>query len=448
MVAFETWFSSAMTTVSYLHLEQPNATYQGGIGLSEWCVNNMAGSPGLDDKEGQCTVFYNTNSGISSLNKASVGYAVLYNSSNDYILRTTEDNFMLPIPADVPSDVDFVASSMAIKTQCKALSSACKANLRGEYDCNAAGYSFSGSLDAEISSSTTAGAIFKHSPMTLNFTEPAYAGPAGANCTTFNCLNQTNTAVKGHFALLASIDFDFEGWVKAFGDGTNPIAQAIPIASLTSTYYLLGCDYHAYAVNYSLIGGNGGALNILGSSPLNYSTFHNLNYPLQQKLGDGFLKNQLTAITAKPATAYEVSNIANDFSTAFSTAFLGLSAGALSPRMAISQQDRTSKLVAKVPKTLFWVNVALPFAFGGLGLLIACWAFASHLGQHGGKDVRERMSLQGLVAQRFIPMHEEGDARSVEELFKQSEKYPEDHRLIATKSRTGTWELKPRHELP
>lgn len=441
MVAFETWFSSTMTTIPYLQLNSTAPEYLGTVGLSEWCLDNMGAWPGLEDREGQCTVYYNTNSGVSSLNSASVGYAVLYNSSNDYVLRQIDDSFMLPIPADVPSDVDFVASSMAVKTECRPLSSACGANIQGTYNCNSAGYSFAGDLNTETNIS--AGAIFEHSSFTLNFTEPTYIGRVGANCTTFNCLNQTNTAVKGHFALLASIDFDYEGWTEDFNNGMSPNAQTIPIASTTSAYYIIGCDYHAYAVDYSLIGGNGGSLRILESSPLNYSTFHALNFPLQQSLGDGFLKNQLIAITAKPSTAYSVAKLADAFSTAFSTAFLGLSAGALDTRTAIYQQDRTIKLVAKVPKTLFWVNVALPFAFAGLGLIIACWALISRLGSHGGKDVQERMSLQGLVAHTFVA----GETDSVDELFKESERNAEEHRLVATRSSSGRWELRPRHEL-
>lgn len=442
MVAFETWLSSAMTTVPYLDLNSTVPGYRGSVGLSRWCLDNMGAWPGLDDREGQCTVFYNTNSGVSSLNNASVGYAVLYNSSDNYILRQTDDVFMLPVPADIPSDVDFVASSVAVKTECRPLSAACHAHIDGTYNCKSAGYSLAGDLNTEAN--ITAGAIFEHSSFTLNFTEPAYIGREGVNCTTFNCLNQTNTAVKGRFALLASIDFDFEGWTKDFFDsGSNPNAQTIPIASTTSAYYIIGCDYHAYAVDYSLVGGNGGSLKILESSPLNYSTFHALNFPLQQGLGDGFLKNKLIAITAKPSTAYSVANVADAFGRAFSTAFLGLSAGALDMRTVIYQQDRSTRLVAKVPKTLFWINVALPFVFAGLGLFIACWALISRLGNHGGKDVQERMSLQGLVAQRFVA----GATASVDELFKESERNADEHRLVATRSGTGRWELKPRHEL-
>lgn len=454
MMAFETWFSSTMTTISYVHVEPTDPSYHGSLGLSEFCVSALnAPELALVHKEGQCTVNPDTYSEIITLDtpstiiNASIAYAVLYNSSKDYITRQTDDGFMLPLPADVPTDIDFLASSMAIKTQCRALTSACQATVDGEFDCHNAGYPFAGNLSDDKSSS--AGAIFKHSPLTLSFTEPAYIGPGGANCTTFNCLNQTNTAVKGHFAFLASIDFDYTGWGKDFLDsgGESPSAQAIPGPfgdnDAPWTYYIIGCDYHAYKVDYSLMGGNGGALEIHGSSPLNYSTFYTLNAPLQQRLGDMFLRTQLVTITAKPSTAYSVANIADAFSTVFATAFLGLSAGALDTRPVIFQQERSDTLVAKVPKTLFWVNIALPLTFAGLGLLIAFWALMSRLGHRGGKDVQERMSMQGLVAHRFVA----DETCSVDELFKESERNAEEHRLVATRSSSGRWELKSRHEL-
>lgn len=327
--------------------------------------------------EMQCTVTVNTNSDVASLKNASIGYSVLGNVSDTHSLYTTDDGHMLPVQVDIPSDLGYTASSFSVKTTCKPLSKACAANpINGSYDCRTAGYDFAGAFTPGT------GSFFRHTPFTLAFTDLALSGRV--DCTGVSCWNQSNTALKGHFALAASIDFDFLQWEN------DP--QAVPLASTTSNYFIIGCDYYAYGVTYNMVER---AISSLTIKPLNLTTFSSFNFPLQAGLGNDFLKSQLTPLIARSTS---VSGIASGFGSLFSQALLGLSAGALDERPVLAQQTRSSLLVAKIPKSLLWLNVAVPFAFAGLGMVILLWAILSHGGE-GGKGVKERVNLSGLVAQ-------------------------------------------------
>lgn len=433
MVAAETWLSSTMATVNYLAVDQTTPpTFEGGRGLSPFCQQTFAASMvatgDASSEQGQCIVFSEAQTDVSSLRNSSIGYSVVSNSSKVHQL-VQYDGFMLPVPASLPSNTDYVAATFALKTTCKPINNVCNVNpVNGSYSCSG-GYNLAGSYYSGLSSSQ-----YKHSAYKLQFTDPALSG--GVNCSTPNCWNQTNTALKGHFVLQSTIETSELMDNPAWSNDPNALAMGTSGAML----YVLGCDYYAYNVNYSLV--NASITDVKIVSPLDLRTFFNLNYPMQAGLGNDFLKYQLTPLVARSASVIE---IADGFSAIFSQALLGLSAGVLSGRTALAQQERSSILVAKIPKALLWVNVALPFSFALLGLTILFWALIGHGGE-GGKEVKERMSLQGLVAQRYIPVSAHSP-KSVDELFKESEKFGADQKVVASWGRHGTWELKASHEL-
>lgn len=410
-----------MATVPYLTIsEQAIPTYPSGRGLSASCLGNMVRWSGLNSTEEQCTVYYNTNSGVSTVNNAATAYSVLGNVSTWHNLWQT-DGYMLPVPSDIPQSLDFTAESFALRTQCKPITQACNADIDGNFDCTPAGFDFSGPRNYPTT--------FNHTPFQLQFTNPALSG--GSNCTGVNCWNQSDSAIKGHFALLETIDFDFEQWE------TDP--QARPIASETSTYFILGCEYFAYNVKYSMVESN---IVSLTTRPMNMTTMFSLNFPMQQSIGDDFLKASLTPLVA---ASNSTTQIASSFESLFSQTFLGLSAGALSNRTALAEQTRSTMLVAKIPKFLLWLNVGLPFLLAAAGVAIAAWAFVAQ-GNEAGRDVREKLSVPGLVAQRYVPTSPESP-KDILELFKESERDGKEIRVVATQGRHGTWELKPSYDL-
>lgn len=91
--------------------------------------------------------------------------------------------------------------------------------------------------------------------------------------------------------------------------------------------------------------------------------------------------------------------LAQAWSTSYSKVAMGLTAGFLSNRTNLLEQVRITKLVSRVPKVPLYFLVALNIVYAALGGVLAFVALVSKPNENN--DVRERLSIVGLVAYAF-----------------------------------------------
>ena len=125
------------------------------------------------------------------------------------------------------------------------------------------------------------------------------------------------------------------------------------------------------------------------------------------------------------------------FAMSFNRASLSVGASTLQPNDAIVAQERSTKLVTRIPKAPLYTLLLANMLFVALGIALAVLAIA-----RGGGEVREiqaRLSIEGLVASVFEGGRAKEGVESVDDLFE--EKYgQESTRVGINNSAQGGYE--------
>lgn len=110
------------------------------------------------------------------------------------------------------------------------------------------------------------------------------------------------------------------------------------------------------------------------------------------------------SVNAKIASFSRSANdLATKWAALYSQMALALSTGVMSPRANILEQSRQEKLVARVPKAPLFVLCILNLLYAALGIVLAVYALVfTRVGSGTGAAV-QRLTIPGLVADRFEP---------------------------------------------
>jgi hypothetical protein len=127
--------------------------------------------------------------------------------------------------------------------------------------------------------------------------------------------------------------------------------------------------------------------------------------------------NLQTAVTVAASTATDAQDLADQIALAYSKVALGVGAQSVQRAPALAAQERTSLLVARVPMAALFSLVAsnLLFVLVGVALTIAALATSGD----EVRDVQARLSIFGLVADRFEGLRASRGAEEMEELFEE-----------------------------
>lgn len=87
------------------------------------------------------------------------------------------------------------------------------------------------------------------------------------------------------------------------------------------------------------------------------------------------------------------------------------------PTPALAAQERSSLLVARVPAAPLFTLVAANLLFVTLGVILTLIALSTSSGEV--RDVQARLSIVGLVADRFEGMKARRGVESIDELFEE-----------------------------
>ncbi|CAD0089684.1 unnamed protein product [Aureobasidium mustum] len=387
----DTWLHIATKTVTFTQLLEANdspASY--GFGLKEPCTltNNSYES--------------STSGGACSLNPAATNTFLMNGTQSLQILNNVsslatvstiisgqEYAYLAVPPSEKLADEDWRAESFALQTQCRLASEECN-------------------MEATHGTNTPFKSFFTDSIMSDNSTYLGVENPF-------------------YFGMAALVN-------PSIGNYRVP-DTVVPVHG--GTAFVLLCNTTVLDVTYDSINGTisnfSGVLSNVSTANIWQSVMSSTS------VGDYNLK-QAASLAAMGDSSQK---FADDMALAFSKTALAVGAQAVEKRPPLAVQLRFSFLVARVPAaplyTLIGANMLVVFA----GVMLTIIALVTSKGKV--KEVQSRLSIVGLVADRFEGKTARLAAKDLDELFRES-KGQETSRVGIDSAAEGGFEYKTWNE--
>jgi hypothetical protein len=384
VILADTWLHVATKTVTFTQLLDTNSPAAHSFGLKEaytvnnnsWASSRAAGACALN-LAATNTFLINGTQSLQVLNNiSSLATVATINTGQDY-------TYLAVPPAAGLADEDWRAESFALQTLCRLVSEECDmVDLYGTstpFDCSD---SFQGdvtqSYQGFISAFYTNGSMSSNSTLS-GVGNPFYFGMAGlVNPSTGN------------------------SWVP---DTVQPVHGG--------TAFVLLCNTTVLDVTYNSINGT---ISGFHGIPSNASTANIWQSVMAYtSVGNSYLKQAANLA----AMGHSDQQFADDMALSFSKTALAISSQAVEKRPVLAVQRRSSFLVAKVPATSLYVLVGANMLVVLVGVILTIIALTMSRGDV--KEVQSRLSIFGLVADRFEGRAARLAVKDVDELFRESE---------------------------
>ncbi|KAI9765133.1 MAG: hypothetical protein M1840_007840 [Geoglossum simile] len=382
----DTWLHVTTKTVQYLQVSPvstPDRTF--GRGLSARCMDWYRPIPNPQGDITPCSISVAA-SGALLANPSKIFETINNRSSDNRIAMVTiGPTYALLVDPSASRDLDFTASTFAVRTQCELISKKC--NLNAAYGAstpfNCPDINFKGDVSAGI------GADWR-----VNFFN---SSEAKYNAT-------WSTSINPFYWALAS---NIEG--SNYPLSPNPDVVT-PVHGGFAT--VLFCNTTIYDATYSQV--NGSVARIVGP-PSNGTIGGIFSAPLNQDSGYGTPHLQAgVRFAAVSKTPREFETTVADV---FSQTAAGFASASLDPRLNHQEQLRHNLLIARVPKAPLFTLVVLNLIYALMGIILAIVALG--ITNESVKDVQARLSVQGLVAERFEQNRLGIPVEKIEELFEE-----------------------------
>ena len=379
----DTWLHLVIETVNVDvgSNQTPSATY--GRGMADVsCVNDAQNFDLVDTRtSGDCGVA--RLSGGYYLTQSSEAYKTLGNLSDINTVRTVQvndDTIAYLGPATIPHNLDFQATTLGIGTQCTPITQNCNPGLETASETP---FRCSEGFYGDLYTLSIAGQDFS--------TNNAYTQPV-TGTVWFDDAALTRYANSSYQNNVPHNPYHLGVWT--ISQQTGPVDSAdVVYTYLGSMAWLLNCSTTVYDLTYSWVNSSVQAPNLTKANATMSST---LQYPSYLSVySKAWMDMSAYLAGAEP----DGQSLAQAWSTSYSKIAVGLTAGFLSTRTNLQEQVRTTKLVSRVPKVPLYFLVALNVVYATLGGVLAFVALVS--APNESNDVRERMSIVGLVAYAF-----------------------------------------------
>lgn len=352
-------------------------TAQSNFSLANYCSLNIGAS----------TIFLaNGTQSIQVLNNVSSAMAVLQYDGTPYTY--------LGIPPSGASSVrDYTATTYGMQTQCKPVSNECNLNaLIGAstpFYCTDA---FSGDVTQELNGWIVA--YFTDATMESNSTEDGIQNPY-------------------YFGIAALVNPEAQG---------GPLVQtnltAIPeiVAPVHGGLaFVLSCSTTIYDIEYDSVNGS---VSRFVTTASNDSVANIWQGVMAFTSGNVGLPNLLQASTLA-VYSDSAQELADKMAFAYSKVALAVGAEAVIPKPALAAQERESFLVARVPAAPLFTLVVANLLFVVMGFVLTFIALVSSGGEV--REIQARLSVKGLIADRFESVRGRRGVENMEEHFEESE---------------------------
>jgi hypothetical protein len=313
-------------------------------------------------------------------------------------------------PQSQKSDVDFVASTVAVNTQCKAISQACNLSAIDTpvpYKCSD---NFVGDLSVKTSGTNApnAGTTFRmnfFNDSGLQHPTDSDGWPHGTNPVYIAMATYVNDV---------SIGLSQNGTTEIFAPAVSasPSHSDIVLGDLGGLAFILLCNATVYDATYSWV--NGSFSKFTKLSVANDSLASIVNGPQQRNATFGasyFVSGAIVSIFSPTAQ-----DLADKMALIYSQTALGISAGVFMSSGNSEEQTRQPLLVAKVPFGPLYTLIGLDLLYSVIGVLLALTAMC----KMKVKGVNSLFTVWGIIAQAFERVPERVTVHKVEDLFQET----------------------------
>jgi hypothetical protein len=179
--------------------------------------------------------------------------------------------------------------------------------------------------------------------------------------------------------------------------------------------FVLSCESTMYDIEYDSVNGS---VSRFVTTASNASVANIWQGAMAFTTGYVGLPNLLQASTLA-VFSDSAQELADKMALAYSRIALAIGAEAVVPQPAMAAQERESFLVARVPVAPLFTLIAANLLFVAMGFILTFVALASSGGEV--REIQSRLSVKGLVADRFEIGRGRNGVESMEDLFEESE---------------------------
>jgi hypothetical protein len=404
VLAADTWLHVSTETVQFTQLTPVRGSANYSFGLMPGCLTSNNSFTASSDSP--CSL--NPSASNVFLIDPSVSLRALHNISSSRTVLSRYDNrptAYLGVPASIElSRRDFTARTFGVRTQCRPISDACNLEaafgISTPFRCSPA---FSGDV-------TQSGWIVEY------FTDDTMSS------------NNTIWGVNNPFY------FGIAALMNPSGGGTLPddIPDIItPVHG--GSAFVLGCSSAVYDIEYDSV--NGSVTRFV--TTLSNTSVSNIWQSGMAFTGVGYSTlQQAASVAVLSDTAQE---LADKIAIAYSQVSLAVGSNAVTPQPAPAVQERSSFLVARVPAAPLFRLVIANLLFAALGICLASIGLATSGGDV--TDIQARLTVAGLVADRFEGLRARRGVTEMEKLFEENDG-DGSMRVAIDRARRGGYEYK------
>lgn len=314
-------------------------------------------------------------------------------------------------------DLDFLANTVAITTQCEVVTQTCQLNSTSSgFSCF--GYQSSFTNSGEVGIDPTSSMIPDNSTMTMVgiqfFNDSGLQNPIG--------FGDQSTELFG-----AQNPIHFLTWSKGFPPvDTSKTTfdemrqnKFLQLDLSGDNVFVLNCSTSIYDMMYAWVNGTilqpnqGNDFRPL-LTPDMYGAIISAPFAINSALGHLSLEN------AAALAAYENSpqDLSDQFADGFSRAAVALAAGIMSPVTNLLEQSRNNtELLTRVPKVPLYFLIGVKALYALASLFFAGLAYLL-TGLHEAQEVKARLTVDGLAAGLFEPgANQEQAVKKIEQLY-------------------------------
>ncbi|RPA87890.1 hypothetical protein BJ508DRAFT_409860 [Ascobolus immersus RN42] len=385
--ATDTWLHFTTKMANVLTVSETDAQFNASFVLRDGCLGENA--PDTPYAKG-CTI--NTAVTATFNMDGKTALKLLYNTSSTMSISSYESensNYVYYAVASQPAlaNVDYSARTWGLRTRCKASNSICEVDTSvGSGTRFSCGPTFFGVLgDADLIM-----AYFTDAEMSSNITIA------------------TNLENPYYFGLAVSTNEETPTRSK-LSEGRHPeVARAMHGADV----FVLLCEATVHDIQYSSVNNTVSRFQVQKSN----RTLANILQGAQQysaKAG-----NVVLTQAASTALMYdEIEALERSMATAYSRVALSIAIGAFDMAPPLEKQRHDTILVAKVPKIPLAALLLGNLLMALLGIILTITAMLAVNGNPETGEVQARLSIPGLVADRFEGEGARQGVQNIEDMF-------------------------------